>query len=76
MSFSTRPRREPSFNEENDLILALLYLKTTNPDQDETKTRLSENFHPRRDRDKTTSKILYDTGTRQRVLENEDDLEK
>ena len=42
VSFSTRPRQEPSFNEENDWILALLYLKITNPDQDETKTRLSK----------------------------------
>ena len=63
VSFSMRPRQEPSFNEENDLILALLYLKTTNPNQDETETRLSKieanetrprrdylkNFHPRRD---------------------------
>ena len=75
VSFSTRLRREPSFNEENDWILALLYLKTTNPDQDETETRLSKIeanetrprrdclkiFHPRRDRDETTSKIVYET---------------
>ena len=75
MSFSRRPRREPSFNEENDLILALLYLKTTNPDQDKTETRLSKieankmrpkrdylkNFHTRQDRDETTSKILDET---------------
>ena len=25
-------------------------------------------FHPRQDRDETTSKILYETGTRPRVL--------
>ena len=81
VSFSTRPRQEPSFNEENDWILVLLYLKTTNQDQDETETRLSKikanetrprqkclkNFHSRRDRNETTSKILYETGTRPRV---------
>ena len=81
VSFSTRPRREPSFNEEKDWILALLFLKTTHTDQDETKTRLNKIeanetrprrdclkiFHPRRDRDETTSKILSETGTRPRV---------
>ena len=52
--------------------MALLFFKTTHPDQDETETRLSKieanetrprqdclkNFHPGRDQDETTSKIL------------------
>ena len=81
VSFSTRPRQEPSFNEENGWILALLFFKTTLPDQFETETRVSKieankmrprqdclkNFHPRQDRDETTSKILFKTGTRPRV---------
>ena len=80
-SFFTRPRREPTFNEEKDFIFELILLKTNNLDQDETETRLSEIeahetrpgrdcpkiFHPRRDRDKNSSKILYEAETRPRV---------
>ena len=40
VSFFTRLRREPSFNEENDWILAFLFLKITHPNQD--KMRLSK----------------------------------
>ena len=52
-----------------------IIFETTNPDRDETETRLSKikanetrprrdtlkKFHPRRDLDKTTSRILYQT---------------
>ena len=81
VSFFTRPRQEPSFNVENDWIFALLYLKTTNPDQDKTEARLSKIevnetrprqdclkiCHPGWDRDEKTFKILYETGTRPKV---------
>ena len=43
VSFSTRPRRQPSFNEENYIELWLHYFfKTTHPDQAETETRLGK----------------------------------
>ena len=62
--FFTRPRREPTFNEEIYSLFGSFLLKTTHPDQDKTETRLSENktnemrpgrdypknFHPRRDK--------------------------
>ena len=57
--------------------LAKFCLKTTHQDQDETetrrskieanKTRLSQKFYLRRDRDETSSKILFETETRPRV---------
>ena len=79
--FFTRPRRDPNSDEENDWIFAICFLKTAHPYEDETETKLSKieanktrqrqdclkNFHPRRDRGMTSSKILYETGTRPRV---------
>ena len=42
MSFFTRPRREPTFNEEIDLLFVFISLKTTHPGKDETGMRLSK----------------------------------
>ena len=50
VSFYSRPRREPSFNVENDWILALLFFKNTHPDQDETEWNWSK-------QDKTRTKM-------------------
>ena len=66
VSFFARPRWEPSFNEENDWILASFVFKTTHPDQDKTKQTEQKwrprwdclkKFHPRRNQDTTASKV-------------------
>ena len=53
MFFFTRPRREPTFNEEIDQIFGLISLKTTHLGQDETETRLNKieanEMRPRQD---------------------------
>ena len=81
MSFFTRPRRELTYNEEKDLLFGFISWKSTHPGKDETEMRLSKMeanearprrdclkiFHPRRDRDETRSKILYETETRPKV---------
>ena len=67
-----RPRQEQTFNKKKTVNLAKFCLKNTHPDQNETETRLSKieanetrprqncpkNFHLRRDREETSSKIL------------------
>ena len=81
MSFFTRPKREPTFNEEKYCTFSLIQLKTTHPDKDKTQMRLSrieaieirpgqycpKTFHVRQDQDETSSKILYETKTRPRI---------
>ena len=67
----TRPRLEPTFNEEIDKLFASIFLKIIHPGQDETETRLSkieanemrlaQFLDLRRDQEETSSKILYKT---------------